>query len=85
MNYLVERIRNCTRTCIICDDPLPFQMVKPAVCDKNLCCHSHEQYGLGMVILIIVVDYYYYYYDCWLLLLFAMLLLSLLSLLLLLL
>mmetsp|Transcript_5957 Transcript_5957/g.8323 ORF Transcript_5957/g.8323 Transcript_5957/m.8323 type:complete len:599 (+) Transcript_5957:141-1937(+) len=47
MNYLVERINNCTKTCIICDDALPFQMIKPAVCDKQLCTHSHEQYGLG--------------------------------------
>jgi hypothetical protein len=22
-------------------------MIKPAVCAKNLCIHSHEQYGLG--------------------------------------
>jgi len=47
LDQILERVDNCTKTCIICDGPLPFQMIKPAVCDRNLCVHSHEQYGLG--------------------------------------
>jgi poly [ADP-ribose] polymerase 6/8 len=47
LDYIKKRIQNCTQTCIICDGPLPFEMIKPAVCGKNLCVHSHEQYGLG--------------------------------------
>ena len=47
MNHVVDRINSCTKSCIICDGELPFQMIKPAVCAKNLCVHSHEQYGLG--------------------------------------
>lgn len=47
LDHLIWRIDNCTKTCIICDGELPFQMIKPAVCGKSLCVHSHEQYGLG--------------------------------------
>jgi len=47
LDHILERVSNCTKSCIICDGPLPFQMIKPAVCDKSLCVHSHEQYGLG--------------------------------------
>jgi hypothetical protein len=47
MNYMVEKINSCTKTCIICDGELPYQMIKPSVCSKILCVHSHEQYGLG--------------------------------------
>eukprot|EP01114_Cavostelium_apophysatum_P019380 TRINITY_DN6231_c0_g1_i1.p1 TRINITY_DN6231_c0_g1~~TRINITY_DN6231_c0_g1_i1.p1 ORF type:complete len:564 (-),score=140.41 TRINITY_DN6231_c0_g1_i1:26-1717(-) len=47
MDHMIYTIKNCTKNCIICNDPLPFQMIKPAVCDNTLCVHSHEQYGLG--------------------------------------
>jgi len=47
LSYLTGRILSCTKHCIICDAPLKFEMLKPAVCDSPLCLHSHEQYGLG--------------------------------------
>lgn len=47
INHCVLRINDCTKTCIICDGPLPFQMIKPSVCSNPLCVHSYEQYGLG--------------------------------------
>src|SRR5690349_2679262 len=47
MEYLIFKLQNCTKDCIICDSPLDFQMVKPTVCERKLCLFSHEQYGLG--------------------------------------
>jgi len=47
MEYVKDRINNCTKNCIICDSVLPYQMLKPAVCDSALCLYSYDQYGLG--------------------------------------
>jgi len=47
LKHLEQRILNCTKTCIICDGPLLAQMIKPSVCNKSLCVHSYETYGLG--------------------------------------
>jgi Poly(ADP-ribose) polymerase catalytic domain len=47
MAEVVQRVLDCTHTCMICDRELPFAMVKPSICDNVLCIHSHEQYGLG--------------------------------------
>jgi len=45
--YLNMRMHCCSASCLICDAPLGFQGVKPAVCPKPLCTHSFEAYGLG--------------------------------------
>lgn len=45
--YLTTRMHSCSSSCIICDAPLGFEGVKPAVCPKPLCMHSFEAYGLG--------------------------------------
>jgi hypothetical protein len=47
ITYAVDKISVCTKTCVICDTPLAFEMLKPSVCDSALCTFSSEQYGLG--------------------------------------
>lgn len=47
LDYLENKVKNCVKTCIICDGPLECEMIKPSVCSKKLCIYSHEQYGLG--------------------------------------
>ena len=37
--YLTTRMHSCSSSCIICDAPLGFEGVKPAVCPKPLCMH----------------------------------------------
>ncbi len=43
ITFVIDRINTCTRTCIICDAKLGFEMLKPSVCDKKICLYSHEQ------------------------------------------
>jgi hypothetical protein len=51
LNYLKYKISTCSTTCIICDDVLGFDGMKPTVCDKDLCMHSLDQYSLGIDII----------------------------------
>jgi hypothetical protein len=51
LRLLDYRLRNCTSVCAICDDPLPFDGMKMGICDKELCHHSAEAYGLGCDVL----------------------------------
>lgn len=44
---MYDRLKNCTKYCIICDNELGYVGLKPAVCDRQLCVFSHSQYGLG--------------------------------------
>ncbi len=37
--YLTTRMHSCSSSCIICDAPLGYEGVKPAVCPKPLCMH----------------------------------------------
>jgi hypothetical protein len=30
LKFVQSRIVNCTKTCVICDGPLPFEMIKPS-------------------------------------------------------
>jgi hypothetical protein len=41
------KLNNCTKNCLICDQPLGFQGVKPTVCSRDLCTHGLYEYGLG--------------------------------------
>lgn len=47
VSELVDAIRNCNKSCIICNKPLEFVGLKPAVCADPLCTFSHMQFGLG--------------------------------------
>jgi len=47
ITYTIDKISVCTKTCVICDTPLEFEMLKPSICDSALCTFSSEQYGLG--------------------------------------
>ena len=51
VQLLEYRIRSCTTLCLICDSPLPLEGMKLATCDKELCNHSAESYGLGCDVL----------------------------------
>lgn len=51
MEYLNYKISNCSSTCIICDTKLGYDGMKPTVCDKELCTHSLDEYGLGVDIM----------------------------------
>lgn len=47
ITYSIDKISVCTKTCVICDTTLAFEMLKPSICDSALCTFSSEQYGLG--------------------------------------
>lgn len=47
ITYAIDKISVCTKTCVICDTTLAFEMLKPSICDSALCTFSSEQYGLG--------------------------------------
>lgn len=47
ITYTIDKISVCTKTCVICDTNLAFEMLKPSICDSALCTFSSEQYGLG--------------------------------------
>lgn len=47
LTYAIDKISVCTKTCVICDTALTFEMLKPSICDSALCTYSSEQYGLG--------------------------------------
>lgn len=49
-NYLRFRMPNLNNFCVICDQPHVFahgNMLKPAVCARDLCCFSFQQLGVG--------------------------------------
>lgn len=48
LEFLSYKISNCSSTCIICDSKLGYDGMKPTVCEKELCVHSLEEYGLGV-------------------------------------
>lgn len=41
------RLQHCTERCVICDEQLDLPGMKTSVCEKSLCVHSSETYGLG--------------------------------------
>jgi len=48
--YLKRRIPSLNDYCVICDRPHVFatgNMLKPAVCSRELCCWSFQQLGVG--------------------------------------
>lgn len=47
ITYAIDKISVCTKTCVICDTTLAYEMLKPSICDSALCTFSSEQYGLG--------------------------------------
>lgn len=47
ITYTIDKISVCTKTCVICDATLAYEMLKPSICDSALCTFSSEQYGLG--------------------------------------
>eukprot|EP01080_Neovahlkampfia_damariscottae_P002161 gene2161-2026_t len=50
-SYLNFKVTNCANNCIICDQELGFEGFKPTICERQLCIHSSEQYGLGVDIM----------------------------------
>ena len=44
----IQIIKSSPQYCIICEQTLPFEGLKPTVCDSPLCVFSHEEYGLGV-------------------------------------
>jgi len=53
-NELVGNTMRCTKTCVICNKPLAFEMLKPSICDSPLCLYSYDQYGLGVDVAAII-------------------------------
>jgi poly [ADP-ribose] polymerase 6/8 len=45
---LEYQILHCNKRCLICGNQLPYEGLKPAVCENNLCIFSRENYGLGV-------------------------------------
>jgi hypothetical protein len=48
IQFINYKFLNCTKNCVICDSLLGFSGMKLTVCDKELCIHSLDQYGLGL-------------------------------------
>lgn len=48
LTLVKSKFLKCCNNCIICDDTLGYTGLKPSVCDKELCIHCVEQYGLGI-------------------------------------
>lgn len=46
--FIIDKIMNCTNNCMICDKLLDIPMLKPSICDNQICVFSHEQFGLGV-------------------------------------
>lgn len=46
--YLNNRVANCAARCVICDDELGYEGIRPVCCEKALCEHSLYEYGLGI-------------------------------------
>lgn len=40
-SHIIDRTKSCTKYCIICDKPLDYVGLKPAVCDNPLCTFSY--------------------------------------------
>lgn len=40
--FTINKIMNCTTCCMICDNPLPFSMLKPSICDSSLCAFRYS-------------------------------------------
>eukprot|EP01080_Neovahlkampfia_damariscottae_P000059 gene59-4308_t len=50
--FLKYKLENIGELCVICDNKLSFHGIKPTICDRPLCIHAMEQYGLGIDLLI---------------------------------
>lgn len=46
LKYMNYKFENCSSNCVICDQKLGFEGMKPTVCDNELCIHSLEEYGI---------------------------------------
>lgn len=46
--FASTKILHCSNNCIICDQPLKFEVLKPSLCDRDLCSFSYEQFDLGV-------------------------------------
>lgn len=40
-NFIQDKIKNCTKHCMICGDRLEFELLKPYVCDKEICLFGY--------------------------------------------
>lgn len=38
-NHMMDKFKNCTKSCVICDADLGYTGLKPAVCANPLCCY----------------------------------------------
>jgi hypothetical protein len=47
MTIIENSIKNCSKYCLICNEELPYQGIKPTICTKILCVYSYERFGLG--------------------------------------
>eukprot|EP00455_Lapot_gusevi_P043103 TRINITY_DN519_c0_g1_i1.p1 TRINITY_DN519_c0_g1~~TRINITY_DN519_c0_g1_i1.p1 ORF type:complete len:641 (-),score=148.73 TRINITY_DN519_c0_g1_i1:262-2184(-) len=45
--FLESKLRHINRHCLICDEILEFEGLKPAVCSRAVCCMSYAELGLG--------------------------------------
>lgn len=48
---LTHRLNTCTKYCIVCDNELAVNGMKTGICDKALCRHAVENYGIGTDVL----------------------------------
>lgn len=48
VNYTQNIIMNTSKKCMICEDVLPSEGLRPTICPKTLCVFRHEQFGLGV-------------------------------------
>jgi hypothetical protein len=44
---MLERIQTTTRFCPVCDAPHPLELLKPIVCEKELCGFQFSSLGVG--------------------------------------
>lgn len=48
VKYTEQVILNSSKKCMICEDVLPSEGLRPSICPKQLCVFRHEQFGLGV-------------------------------------
>lgn len=45
LKFLFERLQTVNQSCLVCDEPLEYEGLRPDVCSKPLCVMSQETFG----------------------------------------
>src|SRR5690606_25833101 len=57
VNYIENRaLKSSMSQCMICRKDLEYSVLKPVVCDNQLCVYRHEELGLGISVLDELLD-----------------------------